>query len=208
MNSHQYRKKDEHAAGRELRDIDDAYAFNAASGLYEPKSYARQDTANRRVAGTDKNQPLFTHTNRDWIGILVGLAGIIVSALTLVLPAGTVYYARQQWHEAQTTAGASLDAVTKAQASIDQSRMQFYADQGHISLWIRSSPLFPHTLPISQGREPRGTGFWLTLVRHRLSRSVHIQKCFSMVPGTTMKFPTARKRVISFRAKKRSTRSS
>lgn len=136
MNSDGNGKEREDDPRREFRSVDDAYRFNITSGLYEPKSYAGQDTVDRKTPGTAKEYPLFTSASNNWLSIIFSISGLLVSILTLFLLFLTVYYAHKQWVEANQTAiaaeisaRAAQDSVLKAQAAINQARDQFVKDR-------------------------------------------------------------------------------
>jgi len=122
--------------GDQLRQVDDTYIYNSASGLYEPKTHARQDQVDRKIPGAFKKHPLFFSTNRDWIVVGVSVLGLLVSGLTIYLLFRTVHYTRLQWQEANRTANAAICASRTAQESLLTAQRQLVIDQ---RAWLKFS---------------------------------------------------------------------
>lgn len=129
MNGDGNRNQGDNAPRTESRNVDDTYVLDCVTGLYEPRSYASQNQEGQPLPGTLQRRPLFIHANRDRIVIGISIIALGISALTVVLLFETVYWARQQWVQAQRTADASICAANAAQAAVKQAHEQMHLDQ-------------------------------------------------------------------------------
>jgi hypothetical protein len=88
----------------------DGYVFDRGSGLYKPEYRDAEDSRRKVEAGGTKECPLHANVRRDWVVILI-------SILTLVGIAGTVWFTMRQWKEARRsveTAAKQLESSSRA----------------------------------------------------------------------------------------------
>jgi hypothetical protein len=129
MNSERHRSDNQNDADKYLRQIDDTYVFDEASGIYRPVSRAKeQETANRKRVEIEP-QPLGIHVRRDWIDLTLKFFGFVVSVGTLGLLVLTVLYAYKQWQEANRSANAAECTARIAQDSLRNQEQSFITDQ-------------------------------------------------------------------------------
>jgi hypothetical protein len=84
------RKAYEKDAQSYLEKAGDRYVLNESGTLYEAKCDQSPTRRNENHAGTSRNTPFHVDILRDWIPLTI-------SALTLILLAFTIHYARLQW---------------------------------------------------------------------------------------------------------------
>jgi hypothetical protein len=119
-----------------LRQVDDTYVFDAASGLYKPKTYEPTNAVNSEPKEENANfpKPLWIEANAgtDYAQLIVDGLSVVVGILTLTLLALTVHYAKKQWGEANRSAAAteiaaiaSKDAANTARAALTDVQRAF-----------------------------------------------------------------------------------
>jgi hypothetical protein len=141
----------------EFREVDDTYIFNASTGLYEPKTYERQDQVERKLAGTAPKHPLFVNSPPSKIVILISVLGLLVSVLTLLGLGLTVYFTRLQWQEAKRTADASICAANNASEQTKILQKQIELEYGAVVAVADPVKVDPHYISatfINYGRSP------------------------------------------------------
>ena len=115
---HDERADHERKAQQYLEAVKDRYVFDETCGIYKKKATEADDRPQQKKPGTDKQFPIWANIRRDRLVF-------IVSVLTLGLVGGTVYYARKQWQEANTTAEASICAAEAAQSAANTAAQAF-----------------------------------------------------------------------------------
>ncbi|HTB98107.1 MAG TPA: hypothetical protein VK716_13935 [Terracidiphilus sp.] len=113
MESYKDGQSDKNKTRAELRDVDDTYIFNTSSGLYEPKTYSRQNNEHPNP-GAVKKRPMFLHVNRDWLTVIISILALAVSIGTLALLGKTVYWAHEQWKQMRATADSAVGQLELA----------------------------------------------------------------------------------------------
>lgn len=99
-------------ATRYLRQIDDTYVYDSASGLYKPKSADAEARSQDQQHGRSGSSPFFVNIRRDWLAI-----GI--SFLTLLAVAIYAYYAARQWTEMKKAAEAAKKSADIAACALE-----------------------------------------------------------------------------------------
>ncbi|HEY6768917.1 MAG TPA: hypothetical protein VI386_29535 [Candidatus Sulfotelmatobacter sp.] len=72
------RRHNQYYANAELRNVDDTYVFDAASGLYKPKSYNRENNSEAQTSRVIYDGPIDIRTRRDWFNILLTVLTLLV----------------------------------------------------------------------------------------------------------------------------------
>ena len=132
------RDNDEQKLGQQTANRGDGYfVFNPSSGLYEPQSYSEQRKSQQDSAHPYK-YPLDVRVRHDW-------PALIISALTLLLLGGTVYFAKHQWDEmvrasdaANRSARASWVSAETASPNLFEENQESFRntlDQMRIQSW-------------------------------------------------------------------------
>jgi hypothetical protein len=120
------RKSNREAAEEYLGKVSDRYIFDAASGLYKPKTEQQRENKSTDTTGRFKRLPVWVSVKTDWL-----VTG--VSIFTLILLCFTVYYTRRQWLEANRSANASETAAHAAESAAktaDQTLKEMRTGQG------------------------------------------------------------------------------
>ena|ERR1700737_3272669 len=133
-----------------LRQVDDTYIFDCASGLYKPKTYRIEEEGREQQRGKKSKLPFFVDVRRDWFTVTISIATLIVISIY-------TYYAKGQWHEminaaseAHKNAVAATDAATFAGQQINLSR-----DALHVAErpWVVQTPAnIPRLMPSASVR--------------------------------------------------------
>lgn len=112
---------------RYLRQVDDTYVFDEASGLYKPirRRKEKEITHQGQVEINPNLIQTETRVQRDWLDFFLKALGFLISLFTLVLLIFTVCYARKQWKEAKRTADASICAAKAAASEAKTAREAF-----------------------------------------------------------------------------------
>ena len=100
---------------RYLRQVQDAYALNKTSGLYEPKTQDDETGPPEQAEAANRVTPLEIHVMRDW-------PAIIISGLTLAFLVATVIYTRRQWLQANRSANAAEIAAAATHTAAEAAR--------------------------------------------------------------------------------------
>jgi hypothetical protein len=113
---------------RYLRNVEDTYVFDLATGLYKPKTCIEKTLSDNKKPGSNPQFRFFTNPKRDWLAMAVGVVTLVVLAIY-------TGYTRKQWKEAQRTADQSTVAANAAAcaARTSQNSLQFARDSFHIS---------------------------------------------------------------------------
>jgi hypothetical protein len=83
-------------ARRYLKNVGGKFFFNPIQGIYQSKSEVGKNQRSKEAPGSQREVPLHVNVRRDRIAIAI-------SALTLLLLAGTIFYTRQQWRTMNDT---------------------------------------------------------------------------------------------------------
>lgn len=123
---HHTRYNNKYYADQEAYQITESYVFDAASGLYKPKTYNSQQQPSTHV---QYEAPIDVKTRRDWLSILI-------SALTLAFLIVYTDYTRSIFRSSQISAigavegaWAGRDAANVAKNSLDSIEKRFRLEQ-------------------------------------------------------------------------------
>jgi hypothetical protein len=108
----------------ELRNIDDTYVFDAASGLYKPKSHESQEKRQNKPTHVVYDSPIHVRTGTDWYAA-------ILSALTLLVVSYYTHVTAGILDMSQVAAAENLVSTNAARNSADTASksLQFAHDQ-------------------------------------------------------------------------------
>lgn len=96
------RKGDQKNSAAQLRNVDDTYIFDSASGIYKPKTYE----ADNKRAQQKTDSPIDIKIRRDWMAF-------VVAVLTLIVVAGYTYYAQVQASDIRRQTGLLSDQADR-----------------------------------------------------------------------------------------------
>jgi hypothetical protein len=127
--------EDTYHAQKYLRRVDDTYIFDAASGLYQPRSQKTEHEVEKDNLQEINHGPVVIgfEVEKDWISHLIAFSALLVSIFTLFFLCLTVYYTQKQWKAANAMVkiarngniiaqSANAQTLIKAQQSNDISR--------------------------------------------------------------------------------------
>ena len=115
------RQDHERNSSRYLANIGERYVYDSTSLLYKHNTTKADRDAQNNAAQNDPRSPFWVSVRRDWLAV-------IISALTILLLAFTVHYARKQWLEANASAIAAQRTLCEIQRQTTLLRQETVGD--------------------------------------------------------------------------------
>jgi hypothetical protein len=137
------RESYEEKAAHYLDSVENVYVLNESSGLYEPEPKHGEEKSKAKTAESNSKSPIFVNILRDWVAITI-------STLTLLLLGATIFYARRQWIEMNSTfvemqkqTGFAQTSAADATQNMKNTEEFFRMDE---RAWVEIEPVKPTIL--------------------------------------------------------------